>query len=514
MQLTFYKKQPQIGGMQPVEIILLDHEGGNMNNKFADNLKKVRKENNLSQEQLAEKLGVSRQAISKWESSLAYPEMDKIIALCNEFELNIDDLLNSDIKEVRKEEESKKKVNGIIDDILHFFTDTINLFTDMSFKSKLKCIIEECLIGTILFIISLIVSYVLEGLFTNLFNFLPYNASSFIVNLLNSIVVIALIITSIIIMVHIFKVRYLDYYDKAKNNSFETEEKSPEDTENKKENKIIIRDQKHSEYSFINALFKVIIYIIKFFLGWLSLFISFVLIGLFTLFVTSFLLYKTGIFFVGIVISIVSLAVISVIFLVLILNFIFNRKNNNRLAILGFIISLILLGSGIGCAILGSLNFEIDRENSNTTQIISKEYHMSDNLVLFPYSGYHINYIEADNENIIVEYKISKYLSVDDHIYDDTGTIMAWTNCENPIKLIKEMIKEINNKRVIIINDNIEEITIYTNGANIEKLKNNARYNLSKNYNDRIYELEKENADLEDRILELEEELEIFENVR
>ena len=139
---------------------------------------------------------------------------------------------------------------------------------------------------------------------------------------------------------------------------------------------------------------------------------------------------------------------------------------------------------------------------------------MSDNLVLFPYSGYHINYIEADNENIIVEYKISKYLSVDDHIYDDTGTIMAWTNCENPIKLIKEMIKEINNKRVIIINDNIEEITIYTNGANIEKLKNNARYNLSKNYNDRIYELEKENADLEDRILELEEELEIFENVR
>lgn len=39
-----------------------------MNSKFINNLKKIRKNNNLSQEQLAEILGISRQAISKWES--------------------------------------------------------------------------------------------------------------------------------------------------------------------------------------------------------------------------------------------------------------------------------------------------------------------------------------------------------------------------------------------------------------------------------------------------------------
>lgn len=50
-----------------------------MNNNLSENLKKIRKDNNLSQEQLAEELGVSRQAISKWESGVAYPEMDKII---------------------------------------------------------------------------------------------------------------------------------------------------------------------------------------------------------------------------------------------------------------------------------------------------------------------------------------------------------------------------------------------------------------------------------------------------
>ena len=64
-----------------------------MNNKFSENLKKIRKDNNLSQEQLADELGVSRQAISKWESAVAYPEMDKIITLCDRFNLNIDDLL-------------------------------------------------------------------------------------------------------------------------------------------------------------------------------------------------------------------------------------------------------------------------------------------------------------------------------------------------------------------------------------------------------------------------------------
>ena len=109
-----------------------------MNNQFSENLKKIRKEHNLSQEQLADELGVSRQAISKWESGTAYPEMDKIIALCDKFNLNIDDLLHQDIKEVKGEEESKKKINSIVDDFLKFITNTINLFSNMSFKSKIK----------------------------------------------------------------------------------------------------------------------------------------------------------------------------------------------------------------------------------------------------------------------------------------------------------------------------------------------------------------------------------------
>lgn len=48
---------------------------------FGEKLSKLRKENNYTQEQLADILSVSRQAISKWESNITYPETDKLIRM-------------------------------------------------------------------------------------------------------------------------------------------------------------------------------------------------------------------------------------------------------------------------------------------------------------------------------------------------------------------------------------------------------------------------------------------------
>ena len=126
-------------------------------NNFSENLKKIRKDNNLSQEQLADLLNVSRQAISKWESSTAYPEMEKIILICKKFNVNIDDLLNKDIKEINSEIESKKNINNYIERLLNFVSDTVNLIIKMSFKTKLKFIIEEFVIASILLILSFII---------------------------------------------------------------------------------------------------------------------------------------------------------------------------------------------------------------------------------------------------------------------------------------------------------------------------------------------------------------------
>lgn len=61
---------------------------------FQDNLQTLRKINHLSQEKLAEKVGVSRQSVSKWETGLAYPEMTNILALCTVFHCKITDLIS------------------------------------------------------------------------------------------------------------------------------------------------------------------------------------------------------------------------------------------------------------------------------------------------------------------------------------------------------------------------------------------------------------------------------------
>ena len=52
---------------------------------FRDNLQHLRGTRDLSQAQLATLLGVSRQSVAKWEAEKSYPEMDKLIKLCDLF---------------------------------------------------------------------------------------------------------------------------------------------------------------------------------------------------------------------------------------------------------------------------------------------------------------------------------------------------------------------------------------------------------------------------------------------
>ena len=76
---------------------------------FSENLKLIRKERNITQEQLAELLNVSRQAVSKWESGNGYPETEKLLIISKELNVSLDYLLNdkindTDVKEKQIEE--------------------------------------------------------------------------------------------------------------------------------------------------------------------------------------------------------------------------------------------------------------------------------------------------------------------------------------------------------------------------------------------------------------------------
>ncbi len=80
-----------------------------MNIEIANRLVELRKKNGLSQEELADKLGLSRQAISKWERAEASPDTDNLICLAKLYNLSLDELVSSSASIKEKEEDRKDK---------------------------------------------------------------------------------------------------------------------------------------------------------------------------------------------------------------------------------------------------------------------------------------------------------------------------------------------------------------------------------------------------------------------
>ncbi len=76
---------------------------------FGEKLKKLRTDNGLTQDELAEKTYVTRTAISKWESDRGYPNIDSLKAISKFFSVSIDDLLSSDEVLTIAEEDNKQQ---------------------------------------------------------------------------------------------------------------------------------------------------------------------------------------------------------------------------------------------------------------------------------------------------------------------------------------------------------------------------------------------------------------------
>lgn len=514
-------------------------------NNLSENLKKIRKDNHLSQEQLADDLGVSRQAISKWESGVAYPEMEKIVQICQKFELNIDDLLNKDIREVKREQESRNNLNKYIDDFLHFITDTVNLFSNMSFKTKLKCIFEQILITVILLILLLIIGSIGNMVINSiLYDLLPHNIYYKIFDILTGIYLVFGFIIVITILVHIFKIRYLDYYKNIKNSvklgvltedgnsqsKIDDKEKTNDrmtiDNKNKilfqkNKDKIIIRDPKHSEYKFINGIFKGLVLFVKFFALLGALFLCLMIIGFVAGFIISFTVAKTGIFFIGLLLSMLSLTVGTLVVTLMLFNFIFNRKNDKKKTIWCFIISIILFGISCGFICIGALKFNVVNDTSkNLLETITLNIDMQDDLTI-AYDNF--EYVEKDIDNVIIEYDINKKFELDyDMWYSHNKKVLHyWSYSSNPFGIIRTVIDEINKYNIINLNNDILNVKIYASRNNIEKLKTNrleydnsikTQQETNDYYEERINELETELEQKQNELYELQERIDNIEN--
>ena len=125
---------------------------------IADKIMENRKKNGWSQEELAEKLGVSRQSVSKWESAQSVPDMKKILLLSEVFGVSTDYLLRDEIEE-RQEPEAVQVDPGTEDEVRSVSMEEANAF--LAYNEKAARSIST---GVMLCILSPIILILLAGM--------------------------------------------------------------------------------------------------------------------------------------------------------------------------------------------------------------------------------------------------------------------------------------------------------------------------------------------------------------
>lgn len=444
---------------------------------LGENLRKIRKDNNLSQEDLADLLKVSRQSVSKWESGVAYPEMDKILLICKKFNIKIDELLNENLNEVKEEKERKNNINKYIEEITSFIMNSTRMIINMSFKEKCKLLLEQAKVALLLLIISFITILLINFIFQSLLS--PFAYAYRVIDIISSISITIIIIIDIMIMLNLYKTRYLDYYEYEENKKELPENIEIEEKQVNKEKVIIYRDQGHSEFKFINSLLKIILIFIK---GCVLLFgttFLFTLITLLICLVCSLLIIKSGLTFIGIFLTILSSIIINVLIIYIIYRFIINKKLLTRNIFIIFITSLIVFGLSIGMTIVSTINYEETSEYNKKEQTIipmNEKYHLNICYENITWETEDRNDIEIDARyNDVLNYKYQETT----HSVDDNEEIILINLFEDnysfntTMKALKKEINKINHKQFIRLGAESYEVTIKASKENIKILQDN-----------------------------------------
>lgn len=129
---------------------------------IADRILTLRKSKGMSQEQLAEAIGVSRQAVSKWESEQASPDPEKIIAMSEIFGVTTDYLLKGIEPEKEDEKKPEEKKEEKPEDTHMTVGDVLDqkILTEQN-KQKSKKLLKYVLIALGIFIAIDIISFVI-----------------------------------------------------------------------------------------------------------------------------------------------------------------------------------------------------------------------------------------------------------------------------------------------------------------------------------------------------------------
>lgn len=461
--------------------------------KFCDKLAKQRKNNNLSQEQLADQLGVSRQAVSKWESGSSYPDMEKIIQISNVLNCTLEDLLDDGTIKSGSVQHSKLNFNNYLQDLLKFVTKTYNMFCSMNFTQKIKCILEVVLIVLIITALGGLSFAIIDGITSNVISFIPYPYHNYVTQVFDGIYIIVLLILGVIIALHLFKIRYLDYYItiEDKNVNKKTLEKEVLDkhefVDPSKKQKVIIRDPKHSSFSFFSLLGKIMVYAIKVFVAMCSMPLICLCLFFVFLMVVSIAHIRYALLFLFITIAFSGSVLLSFLILYFIYNFIFSRKQPLKIIFILFISSLILMGTGAGLSCATVLNYDtynISKVGKITTK--TEKIELKENTKLYLLDNYEKEFV-IDNSlrdlrlEITYPEMLRYYISHDEEEVDfadeekKVDSYHLYTEEVDVLKMYRIVIENLKKKRIIVWDENTVKLKVYLSQENYDRFfKNNS----------------------------------------
>ena len=457
--------------------------------KFCDKLQKIRKEHNITQEGLADKLDVSRQAVSKWESGTAYPDTEKLIQISKMFNVSLDDLINDNTDINRTNVEKKFSFKETFDIVFNFVSKVFKMFWSMKFWEKCKFLIEMVLVVLAIWGLAAISGSIICGLVRRIFAFLPFKILNGMINIVDTILYVAWWILGAIIFIRVLKTRYLDYYVFVTDDSVteKTVEEPIKELKEKKDYKVVIRDPEHSSYSFFKKVGNVLLFCFKLF----CIFFAFPFIAAFITFmallVISLLYLFCGLFFNGISLALLGAIVFIYIVLEFMYNLIFNRKHSYLRTFILFILSISLVGVGIGLSFASLDSFTTYEERVEYNREISQDIKMQDNLVFHEISDLNEDKIVIDDnlEDIkmdiitsdLVYVNINSYHSYNPEDYN-TYEIMTIYTYRNNLATLKRITKDLKKKRINMVDlssdgKEYEIAKVYISSSNLAKLREN-----------------------------------------
>ncbi len=492
--------------------------------KFCEKLQKLRKDNKLSQEQLADMLNVSRQSVSKWESGQSYPEMDKLIMMTKIFKCSLDYLVNEDVKEIEtKEKVPKSSISVFMDGILDIINRTVNMIKNMSAREIFKLVIELLIVFFVLAFFKKPFNYV-SDLGRDLFYNFGDEAGKILSSIWDFLIEISYFILFIITYIYIYKSAYLDrYYSKNEKVNFYSKEVNESPIE-------IINKEKHNKeisnkgtYPFLDFLVKVLVLTVKVFVVFFSAPFIFSLIFLAGSLIISIILLFKGVFYFGIFLGIISLILLHIFYINIVFNFIFNKKNNVRNNLILFLTGIVLLGvsGGLLTYELADTKYINDAPSSEKVSVLSKEYNFKEDFII---DGSWINnsynqtfeYVKDDSLDNKIKIEVSYYKDFTkvDIVESDSNKIAINSSSgkkENPKDILMLIIKNLS-KREIYNYTKLSKINIKVYGAssNIDIIKSNANNHYQEinanNFQNQINEYEQKLQSKDQEINSLREE--------